>query len=287
MNLGNTIYRLRTERKLSQGDLADVLDVSRQSVSKWENGSAVPELDKLIKMSRLFGVTLDELANGENGNAPFSTPHPNLPPEIPSTSTALPGIIFLCSACIVFLFFTFFYSFISGVFYSLPLVTCAVLCFRLKRRRGLWCCWVLFFSITTWIFAGTGVGIQWFWVYLTAVLTSPTGFISMLFGFAINAALIGISYWTFRSYLRKAMLFVIRRRVNLLLGWCLCIVPAALQGVISSFHALLVIRNDLLQSRILQLIQYLLSWVQLAGYLTMSILTIACLHSVVKAKKAG
>lgn len=62
MNLGENIYKLRTGKNMSQGDLADALDVSRQSVSKWENNSATPELDKLIRMSQLFGVSLDELA---------------------------------------------------------------------------------------------------------------------------------------------------------------------------------------------------------------------------------
>ena len=64
MALSETIYRLRTEHGLSQGDLAAELDVSRQSISKWETGSSVPELDKLVAMSRLFGVTLDELVLG-------------------------------------------------------------------------------------------------------------------------------------------------------------------------------------------------------------------------------
>lgn len=70
MNLGENIYRLRTAKNMSQGDLADALDVSRQSVSKWENNSAVPELEKLIKMSQLFGVTLDELAGLEQSPKP-------------------------------------------------------------------------------------------------------------------------------------------------------------------------------------------------------------------------
>ena len=65
MNLGENIYRLRTAKNMSQGDLADALEVSRQSVSKWENNSAVPELDKLVKMAELFGVTLDELVTGQ------------------------------------------------------------------------------------------------------------------------------------------------------------------------------------------------------------------------------
>ena len=65
MNLGENIYRFRTEKNMSQGDLADALDVSRQSVSKWENNSATPELEKLIKMSSLFGISLDELVSGK------------------------------------------------------------------------------------------------------------------------------------------------------------------------------------------------------------------------------
>ncbi len=50
----------------SQGDLADALDISRQSVSKWETDASIPELDKLLKLSELFGVTLDELVRGED-----------------------------------------------------------------------------------------------------------------------------------------------------------------------------------------------------------------------------
>ena len=65
MSLSENIYRFRTELNMSQLDLADALQVSRQSVSKWETGTAVPELDKLVKLSKLFGVTLDELVSGE------------------------------------------------------------------------------------------------------------------------------------------------------------------------------------------------------------------------------
>ncbi len=65
MKLHEKIYTLRTEKKLSQGDLAEILDVSRQSVSKWETGASVPDLDKLIKMSDLFGVSIDYLVREE------------------------------------------------------------------------------------------------------------------------------------------------------------------------------------------------------------------------------
>lgn len=65
MDLGENIYKCRVEQGLSQGGLADALGVSRQSVSKWENNSAVPELDKLVRMSEMFDVTLDELVHGK------------------------------------------------------------------------------------------------------------------------------------------------------------------------------------------------------------------------------
>ena len=64
MSLGENIYQHRIARNFSQSDLAEALEVSRQSVSKWENNSAVPDLDRLIKMSRLFEITLDELVFG-------------------------------------------------------------------------------------------------------------------------------------------------------------------------------------------------------------------------------
>ena len=72
MTLSEKITALRTGRKLSQGDVAERLDVSRQSVSKWETGQSVPELDKIVRLADLFGVSVDELVR--DGDAPHS-PH--------------------------------------------------------------------------------------------------------------------------------------------------------------------------------------------------------------------
>ena len=65
MSLGERIYGLRTAKNLSQDLLAEMLNVSRQSVSKWENNNTVPDLDKLLKLSEIFEVSLDELVKGE------------------------------------------------------------------------------------------------------------------------------------------------------------------------------------------------------------------------------
>ena len=61
MKLSEKILSLRTAGGLSQGDLAEKLEVSRQSVSKWETGQSAPDLDKIIKIADLFGVTTDYL----------------------------------------------------------------------------------------------------------------------------------------------------------------------------------------------------------------------------------
>lgn len=65
MTLAEKILELRTARDLSQGDLAERLEVSRQSVSKWETGQSVPDLDKIIKLADLFGISVDELVREE------------------------------------------------------------------------------------------------------------------------------------------------------------------------------------------------------------------------------
>lgn len=61
MKLSEHIYELRKQRSLSQEQLAEALNVSRQTVSKWERGAAAPELEKLRALADYFGVTLDEL----------------------------------------------------------------------------------------------------------------------------------------------------------------------------------------------------------------------------------
>ena len=61
MELNERLAQLRKEHGLSQNDLADQLKVSRQAVSRWEQGLAMPSSDNLIYLSKLYGITLDEL----------------------------------------------------------------------------------------------------------------------------------------------------------------------------------------------------------------------------------
>lgn len=59
--LNERIKQLRTERGLSQVDLAEKLGVSKQSVSNWENDNIQPSIEMLLKISRIFSVTTDYL----------------------------------------------------------------------------------------------------------------------------------------------------------------------------------------------------------------------------------
>ena len=63
MKFSEKLTKLRKENNLSQEALADKLDVSRQSVSKWESGQTYPEMDKLLTLCKIFNVTLDDLTN--------------------------------------------------------------------------------------------------------------------------------------------------------------------------------------------------------------------------------
>ena len=73
MTLGEKLQTLRRSRGLSQEQLAEILEVSRQAVSKWENGDSTPDLDRLRAICTYFGVTTDYLIWEESEDAPRGT----------------------------------------------------------------------------------------------------------------------------------------------------------------------------------------------------------------------
>ena len=142
MALSETIYRLRTEHGLSQGDLAAELDVSRQSISKWETGSSVPELDKLVAMSRLFGVTLDELVLGgvqSDGAEGVEAPEPEAKPveRGRSITQTIVGAVLLAVGALAFFLVTLLGGVLTGLVLALPFLLCGVICLAVRRGAGL------------------------------------------------------------------------------------------------------------------------------------------------------
>ena len=66
MNFADKLQLLRKQNGYSQEQLADKLGIARQTVSKWENGQAVPELNGLISLSELYGVTIDRIVKEDD-----------------------------------------------------------------------------------------------------------------------------------------------------------------------------------------------------------------------------
>ena len=84
MNLSEKLIVLRKENGWSQEDFAEKLEVSRQAVSRWENGTALPDAQNILRISKLFRVSADYLLNDDYEDAPEEdavTEEGELPPR--------------------------------------------------------------------------------------------------------------------------------------------------------------------------------------------------------------
>ena len=172
MTLGQNICRLRTEQGLSQGDLADALDVSRQSISKWETDASIPELEKLLRLSELFHITLDELVKGPDGSVETPPPAPEPPTaEAPAQDPEAEllraldrgvnrtvGWVLLGFGALLTLLLAMLGDGLAGLLLASPLFLCGVICLTAKRRAGLWCAWACGLLGLVWLRATTGIG---------------------------------------------------------------------------------------------------------------------------------
>lgn len=152
MSLGNKIYELRTAKNMSQIELAEQLEVSRQAVSKWETDTAIPDLDKLIKICDIFSITLDELT----GREPTHTPPPSQTVIIEKESTItvpkILGCILIALSLIGVILLCLLAHDVEDLYIPIPVLlsvfTCGMLCLCLKSNIGYWCTWVAFAPIS-------------------------------------------------------------------------------------------------------------------------------------------
>lgn len=139
MTLGERIAYYRGKLGLSQGELAEQLGVSRQAVSKWETDAGLPDLERLIALSRLYHITLDELVKGESpeetAEAPEEIPvdaiiaKPAAPSGQKTIGYILLGVGLLCAVLALFLNWALL---IPAAYFLI----CAVLCLTLRRYAG-------------------------------------------------------------------------------------------------------------------------------------------------------
>ena len=89
MDVAEHLAALRKRAGLSQGDVAERLNVSRQAVSRWETGFTVPSTDNLSRLGRLYGVTLDELLS-YSAALPPEKPQEEAPAQQPTAEAPAP-----------------------------------------------------------------------------------------------------------------------------------------------------------------------------------------------------
>jgi len=216
MTLGEQIRHYRTEGGLSQGDFAEQMDVSRQSVSKWENDLAVPELDKLIRMSTLFGVMLDTLARGEENitseKAVSEPPLPEAAPVVPPVQTSvisgarkIVGTILLCTAALLLIVLSFLGGIGAGLTLGLPFAVIGVYFLVIRRHLGLWIGWTIVGMVDVFFQFATSAsrGVFWNFVRVPAYreITGLTP--QLILSFLLNLLVLGmvlITLYAFRKY---------------------------------------------------------------------------------------
>ena len=112
MTIGERLLKLRKEKNISQEELANELNVSRQTISKWETDQSVPDFDKIIPLCEYFNITSDELLTGksnikESAQESFKNNY--------ARNIAVAVMLYICSIISIILFAASFGEPIMGV----------------------------------------------------------------------------------------------------------------------------------------------------------------------------
>lgn len=225
MTLGENIVRLRTQKNWSQGDLADALEILRQSVSKWETDASIPELDKLLKLSELFGVTLDELVRGEDAPKTESMPASFTPQAAPEREKrhTIAGAALLCTgAVILVLCLLLAGDLLMGLLFASPFLICGIIFFAMKRRAGLYCGWAVYLCVDFYLRLATGL--SWTTIFMTHLWTYEMNYMRLAIAWVQFFAMLVMIVCTMRSY-RALKLSATKKEVTwLITGWLTALV---------------------------------------------------------------
>ena len=212
MTLGKRISTYRTACRLSQEEVAEHLAVSRQAVSKWETDRAVPELDKLVALSDLFGVTLDQLVKGEE--EPLPPPSPAPPPGgtadrteapvtakgpwRPSPTRCIIGALLLCFGGALTVWLLLLGGGLFALFVGVPLLLCGGYALAVRRHLAVWCVWTVFLAIDLYLRAGTGI--TWRMVFQTVGFQPEWNYLRLAIGWGLFLGTVVCALVTIRSF---------------------------------------------------------------------------------------
>ncbi|MBR7147128.1 MAG: helix-turn-helix transcriptional regulator [Oscillospiraceae bacterium] len=232
MTLGQNIARLRGEKHLSQGELADALDVSRQSISKWETDASVPELEKLVKLSELFGVSLDELVKGEREEKAEANEEKKeyvLIERQPITAQQVGGFVLLGISALIVILLLVLGAGAAGLIFGAPFFICGLICLWCKQHAGLWCGWAVYLCVDAYLRYATGL--TWAVVLQTHLWEPSWNYMRLFIGWCQFLVMLAMIFCTLRAY-RK---FVPKKNCGKLLAvlWAvyaaLCFLPSLIR----------------------------------------------------------
>lgn len=227
MNLGENIYSLRSKHGLSQEELAEKLQVSRQSVSKWENNSAIPDLEKIIRMSELFGVSVDALVKEKEDIKDKKEETPQQVVQIIQKESmekrVLAAIILLCTGGLAFVLLFVLTG--LGCLYALPVLACGAVCLVCKKNPGFYCAWLLYLLITEFLSFATAVS-SWRVIRYTFQEPYNGNPATILIAWAWFFAMLALLGWSAAKFARqpvvkrgKPIVFCVIGTVYLLAEW--------------------------------------------------------------------
>lgn len=228
MTLGERISSLRNQHNLSQGDLAEKLNVSRQSVSKWETDASIPELDKLLCMSELFDITLDELVKGDTVKNDVSD---STPVTVQNSLGAkrLIGIILLCFGALILILLSALGGFLAGVFFASPFLLCGAVCLIFKNNIGLWCTWAVFLCANLYIRFATGI--SWRLTQFTFNYDASMNYIRLAFAWIELICFIVMSVVTILRFSKVPLTFTKKQLILfilVLIAFVLLFIPVSI-----------------------------------------------------------
>lgn len=224
MTLGERISALRIENKMSQGDLAEKMNVSRQSISKWETDTSIPELDKLIQLSELFHVTLDELAKGDSGckvEDSIASSQPVIKEQL--NGKKIIGTILICFGALTFLLLSLLGGALGGLIFGSPFLLCGIICLIFEKNVGLWCSWAVFFTVNLYLRYATGI--TWGLVMLTLQYEASMNYMRLAFAWIELICFIVMIVVTVLRFQKKPLVLSTRNKVLYIVG---CLLLAVL-----------------------------------------------------------
>lgn len=166
MTLGEHIVELRNVHGISQADLAEAMEVSRQSVSKWETGASTPDLEKLVKLADYFSLTLDQLVTGKE---PETCRQPDVAAEpVTESSCSAPhrtkaqslGIFFFCLSAFAAILFAILFGIWGLIFvipFVIPFLLFGLICYFVKNYPILKAVWADYLLLSLWFHYCTAV----------------------------------------------------------------------------------------------------------------------------------